>query len=1409
MNGLSSGLAHSGLPQHPLRSLNANIGCLVANECGFALKSYEASHNLCASFYANCPRDEQFTDLKSFIAESIDSNYRNHPFSFARHVKAADEVHICEDCKKLVTDIKLYLASNKTEQEIASILKEKICDPISIDFRKFCDSFIDANIGMIIRTLEDQIDPIQNSFDKCAIIGVCSPRVKISSLLRELTSPSSAPALNKQPIDGAVCDDCVKLVTDIETQVFNNATLNDIVNKISDIACRTCPARQNCHDFVLAHLKALVDLIRVHIEPQPICTVIGLCPISISDQLSNVLISRVLTIPVFSPRSVGIDESSPETCRFCTAFVKDISNNLIKNATTSELVSETTNVFCRNLPRPYEALCEKMVSIHMPPLITLIESKLQPEEVCEAIEICDTRIPPVQLEIARRLEFMQQMVELENQIQCGRGDCGKPVEEQKATCQECVQVLDDIRTKVETQEFNQKLKDIMINQVCPKAGFFTYECKLAINRYWEKLFEVLKSVSPKDACGFFELCPHLTNQEIFNPQTLLTILERFALEERNQVAALKNTNSNDDVPGLCQACEIIIHEIMNLAGGNMTAEAIETALREVCELVPKVDKAYCLEFVDKYAVKIIDALVSGATPKIACAALGFCTPIETDYPLVPSAVVSDPVRTDELDECTLCKLVIQYLYSKVNSSDSRETIKVELESVCSYLPEMFQTDCKIFVDQYSDVIVEMVMKEYTPEQVCSKIKLCYSSLKRLDKPAFHWPGLLNPTPKDNIECTECKFIVNFMYTQLKDNKTIMKIEEVLEKICDYLPGSIAKKCDKMIDDYFVTLVRLIELETSPEDICKALGFCESAQTTTQKPNDFVCDECAAIMTTAYDKLIQNNTEQQIEKVLDTLCDYVPKQNKNTFIVQEYTPKLIELLLAQETPVDICKILGLCNSGRIPSPLANPCKPASPQELCASRTLAAKCGVSYYCENLIWNKQLGQVNCSDQKYETTPHCVKQIYTEWNKLAETLLHRDNALSCQEGPSVFCKSVVSAKNCGSSSYKHCYHTVWRNQITKSTPECRSKAWACSSEERAFECGRIMECFSPPNPITSYLQQPECLSADTWCKDQQTQKRCFSQKYCAKKIVMPTTNESKICLGGPLSWCKNSNTAELCGKVEFCKDFNNDQTQRLSKQTDILLNPILGSQDCSQGPSYWCQNVKIAEQCKMKAWCIAKGHLKDVSSTFTPGWVQEQNGQTVEKPIEKHPECFWGPQFWCKSFEVAKSCGEKALLFCLDSVWSESGTKTSTTQKPGQDDCVNGPKYWCKDKETAALCDAMVYCNQFVWYESDSIVPEPEVTVTTTIEPEIDPECKKDASNLCDNEQLARKCNVLKFCQDFIWRIQNASSEASSNETITSTGGKCDLGPSYWCLSAKTARTCKKLVYCLEYVWKVDKGL
>lgn len=134
--------------------------------------------------------------------------------------------------------------------------------------------------------------------------------------------------------------------------------------------------------------------------------------------------------------------------------------------------------------------------------------------------------------------------------------------------------------------------------------------------------------------------------------------------------------------------------------------------------------------VEKHADYIIDAIIKGVSAKEICTALGFCFGkevlsshvMETMSPALEERYSATP-------QCVLCELVMTRLEKELKDKKTQDEIRTSVLNICQKLPKSVAPNCKQFVQEYADLIINLV-STVPPKEICGEINLCLTNQKK-------------------------------------------------------------------------------------------------------------------------------------------------------------------------------------------------------------------------------------------------------------------------------------------------------------------------------------------------------------------------------------------------------------------------------------------------------------------------------------------------------------------------------------------------------------------------------------------------------------------------------------------------------------------------------------------------------
>jgi len=164
---------------------------------------------------------------------------------------------------------------------------------------------------------------------------------------------------------GHACEICEMVVTDVR-DIFSPEFEKDIEDAWAQI-CAVIPIasiKQECDTIGTEYLPELFEMIKSALEPQQVCTAIGLC------KAENVFAS-------FLPR-LGDD------CGDCTNFLSDIKRRVEEKGKAQ--VEEDIKGMC-SIAGPYEGMCKQLIAQYMDKIFDAL-STLDAAKVCKFAGMC-------------------------------------------------------------------------------------------------------------------------------------------------------------------------------------------------------------------------------------------------------------------------------------------------------------------------------------------------------------------------------------------------------------------------------------------------------------------------------------------------------------------------------------------------------------------------------------------------------------------------------------------------------------------------------------------------------------------------------------------------------------------------------------------------------------------------------------------------------------------------------------------------------------------------------------------------------------------------------------------------------------------------------------------------------------
>ncbi|KAM4852688.1 prosaposin [Thomomys bottae] len=326
----------------------------------------------------------------------------------------------CNICIQVITAAGNMLKENTTQDEILGYL-EKMCDWFPTpNLASKCKETADSYLPVILDLVKQEIS---NPGTVCSALNFCQslqkhlaelnhqkqieankiPEVDLTGMVPPfmaniplLLYPQDGAHSQPQPqSSGDVCQDCVHMVTDIQTAVRTNSTfVQGLVEHAKEQCDRLGPGMADmCKNYVSQYSEIAIQMM-MHMQPKEICVLVGFCDevkavpmqtlIPAKVAAENVLPALELVEPV---EEKLIQAQADVFCKACELVVKQM-DKLIENNTTEEEILNSLNVVCSLLPATVSNVCHEIVDTYGPSALSALEHEISPEMVCHELRLC-------------------------------------------------------------------------------------------------------------------------------------------------------------------------------------------------------------------------------------------------------------------------------------------------------------------------------------------------------------------------------------------------------------------------------------------------------------------------------------------------------------------------------------------------------------------------------------------------------------------------------------------------------------------------------------------------------------------------------------------------------------------------------------------------------------------------------------------------------------------------------------------------------------------------------------------------------------------------------------------------------------------------------------------------------------
>ncbi|XP_015590045.1 prosaposin [Cephus cinctus] len=819
-----------------------------------------------------------------------------------------------------------------------------------------------------------------------------------------------------------VCGICKDMVQQARDQLESNETQEDLklVFEGSCALIHIKPIVEECDKLVDQFIPELVETLASQMNPSVVCSVAGLCNSAHIDKLLLEYHNTMKEVDEIKPKSLANDELEPDECSKCYTIATHMQDKFTH--TSRDNILERMLHVCGRMDS-YSDACSSIILTYFNDIYAHLQENFNAANICHLSGQCSAKFhkhendddkKPLEVEI-RPLSSVG-MVEVSDDL----------------PCKLCVQLVSHLRDLLVANTTMNEFQ-IVLEGLCKQTRSFATECKAIVDEYYKEIYVYLTmGLNGNAVCEMASICPAPGNSALNGPiwplihekpaQIGLEIMNKKKQNLGENGAGIRNVHKNTEaeemqlplerfyVPfgnlGLpqtgaqgkqtCALCEYFLHYVQEAITDPVTESKVKNIIGEICEKLPKSVHGECQQFVDTYGDAVVAILAQEIDPSQVCPMIHVC-PSQSfleAWETIPKEMVLESDVKDK-PSCPLCLLAVTQLYNVIKDNKTENSIRNALSKLCIHLPNDLSEECKDLVKIYSDELIELLIADLTPQEVCVYIKLCDPSkntgvsddLPNELVPTNFFPldndgeimtneipdFPLHPVPHkkvaDDTKCVVCEFVMQYIEKSLKNKKNKDEIEKVVHGVCNYLPKTIANECNDFVTEYADIVIDLLSQEVEPKEVCTMIGLCQADM---QKIQESVaeCALCQAIIS-AIDKLLANPTiDNDIEQAVAKVCKYLPasKQSKCTMLMEVYEQSIINILRSYGDTKKICSKLALCSaSDYLAMSHLNPRKRRSysygqkpctwgKSYLCSTDEVAAECNVVDYCKEKVWKAE---------------------------------------------------------------------------------------------------------------------------------------------------------------------------------------------------------------------------------------------------------------------------------------------------------------------------------------------------------------------------------------------------------------------------------------------------------------------
>lgn len=743
----------------------------------------------------------------------------------------------------------------------------------------------------------------------------------------------------------SICKICTDMVQQARDQLLSNETQEEL-KEVFEGSCKLIPIKvvaKECIKLADDFVPELVETLSSQMNPQAVCSVAGLC--------NNAKIDHLL-------ERYNTQKAQRVSCYNCQTTASVLRKRF--DATTYEDFLIGLLQVCRKMDSLSDS-CSMLVFKYYEDILKAVKADLTPQSVCHMSGQCTYRF-----HTHDEFDFPELVV-------------GEVKASDDVPCEFCEQVITHLRDVLVANTTESEFYRV-ITGLCKQTGKFKDECLHIAEEYYPVIYKFLVSdLQPDQICTMMGICGKRADEPIspLLPQEIAIKANKligtdeansYSTETIGRVAVPKQANvrimgAESDIAPLpiermfiqqpqgkaaCSFCEYFLHYLQVELSDTKTEDAIRDAVEKACDRLPNSVEGECKQFVTQYGPAVIALLVQEIDPASVCPAMGLCPQTQE--------VRRVSINSDK-SNCPLCLFAVEQLETMLKNNHTEANIRHALENLCTHLSKKFQTQCTDFVDTYADQLVEMLVANMSPQEVCVFLKLCTDAVndplhitkqsidyyhekphKMADRNNHRRKSLLpkhmlensdietNEIPDNTVNgqpkqppvsqkslCVICEFVLKEIDDEIKDKHNEDEIKNIVLGICKRLPKSVRSECDNFVEKYSDLVISMLEQKLDPALVCQELKLCSPTGINAVKEEILDCAVCEVVVMAVNKVLSNDKVDHDILHVVEKSCNLLPaKYYARCHTMMEIYGDSVIHLIEEFGTKGVCQKIGLCS-----------------------------------------------------------------------------------------------------------------------------------------------------------------------------------------------------------------------------------------------------------------------------------------------------------------------------------------------------------------------------------------------------------------------------------------------------------------------------------------------------------------